>query len=113
MSEIVVNDQIYWTCADVLVLAVQLPAATTLPPVPELQQRLMAALDGIVSKGRSAGVPDVELAEARYALTAFIDALRGILLQGASLAQFPREIATLVFWLIVPFALALKIFRWR
>ena len=46
-------------------------------------------------------------------LTAFIDAMRGILLQGASLAQFPREIATLAFWLIVPFALALKIFRWR
>jgi ABC-2 type transport system permease protein len=46
-------------------------------------------------------------------LTAFIDAMRGILLQGANLAQFPREIATLAFWLIVPFALALKIFRWR
>lgn len=67
------NDQIYWACADVLVLSVQLPAATTLPPAVELQQRLMAALDGIVSKGRNAGVPDVELAEARYALTAFVD----------------------------------------
>ena len=46
-------------------------------------------------------------------LTAFIDAMRGIQLQGASLLQFPREIATLLFWLVVPFGLALKIFRWR
>jgi len=69
----VVNDQIYWACADVLVLAVQLPSAATLPPASELQQRLMTTLDGIVAKGRNAGIPDVELAEARYALTAFMD----------------------------------------
>ena len=69
----VANDQIYWACADALVLAVQLPAAASLPPVTELQQRLMTLLDGIVAKGRKAGVPDVELAEARYALTAFMD----------------------------------------
>lgn len=69
----VANDQIYWACADALVLAVQLPAAASLPPATELQQRLMTLLDGIVAKGRKAGVPDVELAEARYALTAFMD----------------------------------------
>jgi len=46
-------------------------------------------------------------------LTAFIDAFRGILLQGAPLAQFPRELVTLALWLTVSFALALKIFRWR
>ena len=69
----VVNDQIYWACAEVLVLAVQLPAAASLPPATELQQRLMTLLDGIVAKGRTAGIPDVELAEARYALTAFMD----------------------------------------
>ena len=69
----VASDQIYWACADALVLAVQLPAAASLPPASELQQRLMTLLDGIVAKGRKAGVPDVELAEARYALTAFMD----------------------------------------
>jgi len=69
----VANDQIYWACADALVLAVQLPAAASLPPATELQQRLMTLLDGIVAKGRKSGVPDVELAEARYALTAFMD----------------------------------------
>jgi type VI secretion system protein ImpK len=68
-----VNDQIYWACADVLVLTVQLPSAANLPPANELQQRLIAALDGVVSKGRSAGIADQELAEARYALTAFMD----------------------------------------
>lgn len=67
------NDDIYWACSDVLVLAVQLPSASSLPPASELQQRLIAALDGIVAKGRSAGIVDRELAEARYALTAFVD----------------------------------------
>lgn len=67
------NDQIYWASADVLVLAVQLPRAANLPPASELQQRLINALDGMMAKGKSAGVPDEDLAEARYALTAFLD----------------------------------------
>jgi type VI secretion system protein ImpK len=68
-----INDQIYWACADVLTLAVQLPSATALPPASELGPRLISALDGIVAKGRVAGISDVDLAEARYALTAFMD----------------------------------------
>jgi type VI secretion system protein ImpK len=66
-------EQIYAACADVLVLAVQLPGAANLPPAPELRQRITAALDDMVNKGRTAGVPDADLAEARYALVAFID----------------------------------------
>jgi ABC-2 type transport system permease protein len=46
-------------------------------------------------------------------LTAFIDALRGILLRGASIADFTREVATLLLWLTVSFIVALRIFRWR
>ena len=46
-------------------------------------------------------------------LTAYIDAMRGVMLQGASLALFGREILTLVVWLVVSFVLALKLFRWR
>jgi len=46
-------------------------------------------------------------------LTAYIDAMRGVMLQGASLAHFGREIVTLVAWLVVTFVLALKLFRWR
>ena len=46
-------------------------------------------------------------------LTAVIDALRGVMLQGASLAHYGREVATLAVWLVVCFGLALKLFRWK
>jgi ABC-type multidrug transport system permease subunit len=46
-------------------------------------------------------------------LTALVDALRGVVLRGARLWEFPSEIAILAGWLIVSFTLALKLFRWR
>lgn len=46
-------------------------------------------------------------------LTALIDGLRAHMLQGASLAQLLPQLAVLGTWLIVCFALALKLFRWR
>ena len=46
-------------------------------------------------------------------LTAAIDALRATMLQGAGPAQLTSEIGTLAAWLIVCFAVALKLFRWR
>ena len=46
-------------------------------------------------------------------LTAFIDALRGVQLQGNSLLHYGGELATLTIWLLVSFGLALKIFRWK
>jgi ABC-type multidrug transport system permease subunit len=46
-------------------------------------------------------------------LTALIDALRATMLQGASLAQLGRESGTLAAWLLVCFAVALRLFRWR
>ena len=46
-------------------------------------------------------------------LTATIDALRANMLQGAALAQVASEVAVLGMWLVVCFALALKLFRWR
>jgi len=42
-----------------------------------------------------------------------IDSMRAVMLQGASLTQFGREIVTLMAWLVVSFVLALKLFRWR
>ncbi|MGC4088535.1 MAG: type IVB secretion system protein IcmH/DotU [Polyangiaceae bacterium] len=63
----------FWACADVLILGAQLPRAANLPPPAELRQRILTALDAMVGKGRSAGLPDGELVEARYALVAFID----------------------------------------
>jgi len=48
-------------------------------------------------------------------LTALVDALRAVILEGASLAsrQVTTELAILAAWGIVPFVLALRIFRWR
>jgi ABC-2 type transport system permease protein len=46
-------------------------------------------------------------------LTAAIDALRGNMLQGFSLSQMTAPVAILLAWLVIPFAVALRIFRWR
>jgi ABC-type multidrug transport system permease subunit len=46
-------------------------------------------------------------------LTAAIDALRGNMLQGLSLLQLGAPMGILLAWLVVPFAVALWIFRWR
>jgi ABC-2 type transport system permease protein len=46
-------------------------------------------------------------------LTAAIDGLRMNMLQGASLGQVAPQIGVLGVWLVVCFALALKLFRWR
>jgi type VI secretion system protein ImpK len=64
---------LYWCCAELLMLAVKLPQTPNLPAPRELQQRISTALDAMVGRGRAAGLPDAELAEARYALVAFID----------------------------------------
>ena len=46
-------------------------------------------------------------------LTALIDALRATMLQGANLFAVVSQLAILSAWMIVCFALALKLFRWR
>ncbi len=46
-------------------------------------------------------------------LTAAIDALRGNMLQGMSLPQLAVPVMTLLAWLVIPFFVALRIFRWR
>jgi hypothetical protein len=46
-------------------------------------------------------------------LTALVDALRGVVLEGATLAGIAGELAILGAWTIVPFAIALRIFKWR
>jgi len=45
-------------------------------------------------------------------LTALVDALRATMLEGAGLAAVLPEVAILGAWLVVPFAVALRIFRW-
>ena len=46
-------------------------------------------------------------------LTAAIDAMRGNMLQGVHLGQLAAPVGILLAWLIVPFAVSLRIFRWR
>lgn len=46
-------------------------------------------------------------------LTALVDALRGVVLEGASLRGVSGELAILSAWTIVPFLVALRIFKWR
>ena len=46
-------------------------------------------------------------------LTAAIDAMRGNMLQGMNLGQLTTPMAILLTWLVMSFAIALRIFRWR
>lgn len=46
-------------------------------------------------------------------LTATVDALREIMLQGVPLTSVLPEIGILLAWLVVSFVIALRIFRWR
>ena len=46
-------------------------------------------------------------------LTAAIDALRSNMLQGIGLNHLVMPMAILLAWLVVPFAVTMKIFRWR
>ena len=46
-------------------------------------------------------------------LTAAIDAMRGNMLQGVPLSQLTAQVGILLAWFAVPFAVSLRIFRWR
>lgn len=46
-------------------------------------------------------------------LTAVIDALRANMLQGSNVAHLAPQVGIILFWLVVCFAFALKLFRWR
>lgn len=46
-------------------------------------------------------------------LTALIDALRAVVLEGATLLEVKGELALLAAWGVVPFFVALRLFRWR
>lgn len=67
------NDRLYQICAEILVTAVQLTHDSASVAGGDLRQRLIGSLDRMVSDGRRLGIADADLAEARYALVAFID----------------------------------------
>ena len=45
-------------------------------------------------------------------LTALLDGLRAIMIDGVSFFALGPQIAVLAFWGILPFVLAMKLFRW-
>jgi ABC-2 type transport system permease protein len=46
-------------------------------------------------------------------LTGLIDALRAVILEGATLGAVKHELALLALWGAVPFAISIRVFRWR
>jgi ABC-2 type transport system permease protein len=46
-------------------------------------------------------------------LTAAVDALRSVMLEGSALVSLGSELAILAAWLVVSFILAVQLFRWR
>ena len=46
-------------------------------------------------------------------LTAAIDAIRGNMLQGVQLEHLTAQVGILLLWFALPFAVSLRIFRWR
>jgi ABC-type multidrug transport system permease subunit len=62
----------------------------------------------------SANFPDIVQPLIRaLPLTALVDALRAVVLEGAAVGGIQRELMTLAVWTIVPFSLGLRIFKWR
>ena len=62
----------------------------------------------------SANFPDsVQPAIQALPLTALVDALRAVVLEGATLGAVRWELVILGCWTVIPFALALWLFRWR
>ncbi|HEX3595082.1 MAG TPA: DotU family type IV/VI secretion system protein [Polyangiaceae bacterium] len=72
VSDAIAGSSIYWSTAPALLLSSQL-STMRLPSPEELRNRLIGVLDRFVSSARDAGMPDVDIAEARYALVAFMD----------------------------------------
>ena len=67
------SQRVYTACAEVLMLAVSFPSAPSMGSAADLRQRLQVALDGMVGKGRAAGIQEQDLADMRYAVVAFLD----------------------------------------
>lgn len=65
--------EMYWACADALILGAQLERARDLPTPDVLQRRIGGVLEQMAEKARQAGVTEDDIADTRYALVAFLD----------------------------------------
>ena len=66
-------EQMYWVCSDCLTLAMQLGSAQDLPAPQVLRQRITGLLEALNTRGAEANIPRADLAEALYAIVAFMD----------------------------------------
>lgn len=66
-------DAMYQASVAVLTAAARVADERSLPPADVLREQMIGLLRDFVARCRAAGVHDVEAAEARYALVAFID----------------------------------------
>jgi len=55
----------------------------------------------------------VQPAIAMLPLTALVDALRAVVLEGGTLHGVRSELLVLTAWTVLPFGVALKVFKWR
>ena len=66
-------DTMYWPCADALALAAGLGADGSWPSPVDLRKQIVAELRRMVARCKAAGIAEAEIAEARYAIVAFVD----------------------------------------
>jgi type VI secretion system protein ImpK len=67
------HDIVYRVCSDTLVQALALAESQVSSDLPTVRQRFLASLERMAADGARLGVAAADLAEARYALVAFID----------------------------------------
>jgi type IV/VI secretion system ImpK/VasF family protein len=66
-------DEMYHASVEALIAAAQIGVVRDLLPPDRLREEILALLQRMVARSRQAGISDPEIAEARYALVAFID----------------------------------------
>lgn len=67
------NERLFHACANVLILAVQLRTSARENSSASVREKAIAALDYMMAAGQKMAIAPNTLAEARYALVAFID----------------------------------------
>jgi len=67
------SQSMYWVCADVLSLILQLRNSRDLPAPDILQRRVLQLFDTMMQHGREARIPEQDMIDAKFALAAFAD----------------------------------------
>ena len=67
------SQTMYWVCSDVLSLILQLRNSRDLPAPDILQRRVLGLFETMMQNGREARIPEQDMIDAKYALSAFAD----------------------------------------